>query len=254
MVKVKTWKRFQIYLIYEQYMKKNLLILILICTMDIILCAEESKYREDKGLQVQLLLNGGALIGYHFNDQIFFGVTSITNINDREAVTTFDNATVQSILLETEILPEGLYGKKYEQGRILTGQLRISPWNTSGFFLSFGGYQEGSRKETLYFDKRDRKIGDTTYSDTSIIIIVERDPVLAPLLGIGWNWINESGFSWGLDLTGGIVNDKITKATATVLTENTSVTSGDLAIEEEKYRKSSDLSASYFTIALGMNF
>ena len=52
---------------------------------------------------------------------------------------------------------------------------------------------------------------------------------MAPLLGIGWNWINESGFSWGLDLTGGIISDKITKATATVLTENTSVTSGDLA-------------------------
>ena len=234
-------------------MKRIFLILILIFKMNIIY-AEESKYREDKRLQVQLLLNGGVLIGYHFNDQIFLGVTSITNINDREAVTTFDNATVQSNLLEAEILPDGLYGKKYEQGRILTGQLRISPWNTSGFFLSFGGYQEGSRKETLYFDKRDRKIGDTTYSDTSIIIIVERDPVLAPLLGIGWNWINESGFSWGLDLTGGIVNDKITKATATVLTENTRVTSGDLAIEEEKYRKSSDLSASYFTIAIGMNF
>ena len=253
MVKAKTWKRFQKHLIYERYMKRIFLILILIFTLNIIY-AEESQYREDNGLQVQLLLNGGVLIGYHFNDQIFLGGTSITNINDREAVSTFDNATVKSNLLEAEILPEGLYGKKYEQGRILTGQLRISPWNTSGFFLSFGGYQEGSRKETLYFDKRDRKIGDTTYSDTSIIIIVERDPVLAPLLGIGWNWINESGFSWGLDLTGGIVNDKTTKATATVLTENTSVTSGDLAIEEEKYRKSSDLSASYFTIALGMNF
>ena len=253
MVKAKTWKRFQKHLICERYMKRLFLILILIFTLNIIY-AQESQYREDKGLQIQLLLNGGVLIGYHFNDQIFLGGTSITNINDREAVTTFDNATVQSILLEAEILPEGLYGKKYEQGRILTGQLRISPWNTSGFFLSFGGYQEGSRKETLYFDKRDRKIGDTTYSDTSIIIIVERDPVLAPLLGIGWNWINESGFSWGLDLTGGIINDKITKAKATVLTGNTSVTSGDLAIEEEKYRKSSDLSASYFTIALGMNF
>ena len=253
MVKAKTWKRFQINLIYERCMKRFFMILILIFTMNIIY-AEESKYREDKPLQVQLLLNGGALIGYHFNDQILLGITSITNINDREAVTTFDNATVQSNLLEAEILPEGLYGKTYEQGRILTGQLRISPWNTSGFFLSFGGYQEGSRKETLYFDKRDRKIGDTTYSDTSIKIIVERDPVLAPLLGIGWNWINESGFSWGLDLTGGIVNDKTTKATATLLTENTSVTSGDIAVEEEKYRKSSDLSASYFTIALGMNF
>ena len=232
-------------------MKRIFLILILIFTLNIIY-AEESKYREDKGLQVQLLINGGALIGYHFNDQIFLGGTSITNINEREA--TFDNATVQSSLLEAKILPEGLYGKKYEQGRILTGQLRISPWDTSGFFLSFGGYQEGSRKETLYFDRRDRKIGDTTYSDTSIIIIVERDPVLAPLLGIGWNWIYENGFSWGFDLTGGIVNEKITKAKATVLTENTSVTNGDLAIEEEKYRKSSDLSASYFTIAMGMNF
>ena len=151
MVKAKTWKRFQKHLIYERYMKRIFLILILIFTLNI-LYAEESQYREDKGLQVQLLLNGGVLIGYHFNDQIFLGVTSITNINDREAVTTFDNATVQSNLLEAEILPEGLYGKKYEQGRILTGQLRISPWNTSGFFLSFGGYQEGSRKETLYFD------------------------------------------------------------------------------------------------------
>tara|TARA_B100000945_G_scaffold318202_1_gene322562 strand:- start:727 stop:1485 length:759 start_codon:yes stop_codon:yes gene_type:complete len=252
-VKAKISKRFEFIRIYERYKKSILLILILIFTINIV-NAEESKYREEKGLQVQLLLNGGALIGYHFNDQVFLGVTSITNFNDREAVTTFDNATVQSILLEAEILPDGLYGKKYEQGRILTGQLRISPWNTSGFFISFGGYQEGSRKETLYFDERDRKIGDTTYSDTSIKIIVERDPVLAPLLGIGWNWINESGFSWGFDLTGGIINDKITKATATVLTENTSVTSGDLAIEEEKYRKSSDLSASYFTIALGMNF
>ena len=253
MVKAKTWKRFQKHLIYERYMKRIFLILILIFTLNIIY-AEESQYREDKGLQVQFLLNGGVLIGYHFNDQIFLGGTSITNINEGEAVTTFDNATVQSSLLEAKILPEGLYGKKYEQGRILTGQLRISPWNTSGFFLSFGGYQEGSRKETLYFDRRDRKIGDTTYSNTSIIIIVERDPVLAPLLGIGWNWIYENGFSWGFDLTGGIVNEKITKAKATVLTENTSVTNGDLAIEEEKYRKSSDLSASYFTIALGMNF
>ena len=181
MVKAKTWKRFQNHLIYERYMKRFFLILILIFTMNIIY-AEESKYREDKRLQVQLLLNGGVLIGYHFNDQIFLGVTSITNINDREAVTTFDNATVQSNLLEAEILPDGLYGKKYEQGRILTGQLRISPWNSSGFFLSFGGYQEGSRKETLYFDKWDRKIGDTTYSDTSIIFIVEREPVLAHLL------------------------------------------------------------------------
>lgn len=234
-------------------MKRIFLILILIFTLNIIY-AEESKYREDKGLQVQLLINGGALIGYHFNDQIFLGGTSITNINEREAVTTFDNATVQSSLLEAKILPEGLYGKKYEQGRILTGQLRISPWDTSGFFLSFGGYQEGSRKETLYFDRRDRKIGDTTYSNTTITIIVERDPVLAPLLGIGWNWIYENGFSWGFDLTGGIVNEKITKAKATVLTANTGVTNGDLAIEEEKYRKSSDLSASYFTIAMGMNF
>ena len=83
---------------------------------------------------------------------------------------------------------------------------------------------------------------------------MERNPVLAPILGIGWNWIYENGFSWGFDLTGGIVNEKITKAKATVLTENTSVTNGDLAIEEEKYRKSSDLSASYFTIAMGMNF
>ena len=231
-------------------MKRIFLILILIFTLNIIY-AEESQYREDKGLQVQFLLNGGILIGYHFNDQIFLGGTSISNI--KEAA--FDDAKNQYTgLLDTNILPEGLYGRKYEQERILTGQLRISPFDASGFFLSFGGYQEGSRKETLYFDKRDRKIGDTTYSDTSIIIIVERDPVLAPLLGIGWNWINESGFSWGLDLTGGIVNDQITKAKATVLTGNTSVTSGDLAIEEEKYRKSSDLSASYFTIALGMNF
>ncbi len=233
-------------------MKRIFLILILIFTLNIIY-AKESKYREDKGLQVQLLINGGALIGYHFNDQIFLGGTSITNINEVEAALDDDNK-IQSGLLDTEILPEGIYGKKYEQERILTGQLRISPWDTSGFFLSFGGYQEGSRKETLYFDRRDRKIGDTTYSNTSITIIVERDPVLAPLLGIGWNWIYENGFSWGFDLTGGIVNEKITKAKATVLTENTSVTNGDLAIEEEKYRKSSDLSASYFTIAMGMNF
>jgi len=251
--KPKTLKKFQNHLICERNMKRIFLILILIFTLNIIY-AEESKYREDKRLQVQLLINGGALIGYHFNDQIFLGGTSITNINEREAVTTFDNATVQSSLLEAKILPEGLYGKKYEQGRILTGQLRISPWDTSGFFLSFGGYQEGSRKETLYFDRRDRKIGDTTYSNTTITIIVERDPVLAPLLGIGWNWIYENGFSLGFDLTGGIVNEKITKAKATVLTANTGVTNGDLAIEEEKYRKSSDLSASYFTIAMGMNF
>jgi len=115
-------------------MKRIFLILILIFTLNIIY-AKESKYREDKGLQVQLLINGGALIGYHFNDQIFLGGTSITNINEREA--TFDNATVQSSLLEAKILPEGLYGKKYEQGRILTGQLRISPWDTSGFFSVF---------------------------------------------------------------------------------------------------------------------
>ena len=63
---------------------------------------------------------------------------------------------------------------------------------------------------------------------------MERDPVIAPLLEIGWNWINESGFSWRLDLTGGIIYDQISKAIATVLTESTIVTCADLAREEEK--------------------
>ena len=62
-------------------MKRIFLILILIFTLNIIY-AEESKYREDKGLQVQLLINGGALIGYHFNDQIFF--KWIQNYTNRE--------------------------------------------------------------------------------------------------------------------------------------------------------------------------
>ena len=76
-------------------------------------------------------------------------------------------------------------------------------------------------------------MGDSTYGDTYIIIIVDRDPVLATLLGNGCKWINESGFSSGLDLTGGIINDQITKATATVLTEKIILISGDLDIEEE---------------------
>ena len=102
LVKAKTSNSVEIIQICERYMKIIFSILILIFAINIV-NAEESKYREEKGLQVQLLLNGGVLIGYHFNDQIFLGVTSITNINDREAVTTFDNATLQSNLIEAEI-------------------------------------------------------------------------------------------------------------------------------------------------------
>ena len=63
---------------------------------------------------------------------------------------------------------------------------------------------------------------------------MERNPVIAPLLEIGWNWINESGFSWRLDLTGRIIFDQISQAIGSVLSESTIVTSGVLAREEEK--------------------
>ncbi len=63
---------------------------------------------------------------------------------------------------------------------------------------------------------------------------MERDQVIAPLLEIGWNRINESGFLWRLDLTGWIICDKISKTIATVLTQSTIVTSLDLGREEEK--------------------
>ena len=63
---------------------------------------------------------------------------------------------------------------------------------------------------------------------------MERDQVIATLLEIGWNRINESGFLWRLELTGGIIYDQISKAIATVLTKSTIVTSADLAREEEK--------------------
>ena len=82
-------------------MKSILLILILFFTLNNI-CAEESKYREDKGLQVQLLLNGGALIGYHFNNQIFLGVTSITNIN---IITILNIESIKLVLKFSENMP-----------------------------------------------------------------------------------------------------------------------------------------------------
>ena len=212
----------------------------------------ESKYREDKRVQLQVLL-GGALIGYHFNDQIFVGFSTISNMAQEDS--SLDNSTkIESRLISEEDLPTGLYGKKYEQQRIVTGQLRVSPFESSGFFLSVGSYQEGPRKETLYFDSRNRTIGNNSYNDTSMIIVIERDPVYAPLLGFGWNWIYDNGFSWGFDFEGGLVNEKVTKATAVITTNNTSVTSGDIALEEEKFRKSADLSTGYFTFAVGYNF
>ena len=64
-----------------------------------------------------------------------------------------------------------------------------------------------------------------------MIIVIERDPVYAPLLGFGWNWIYDNGFSWGFDFEGGLVNENATKATAEITTNNTSVTSGDIALE-----------------------
>ncbi len=214
--------------------------------------AEEASFREDQSLQLQLLMPGG-LIGYHFNKQIFFGFTSLSNVDTSTA--DIDNSTaVTSRLLSTEMVPEGLYGRTYSQSRVLTGQLRISPFDSSGFFLSFGGYQEGELRETLYFDSRTRTIGNNSYANTSLTMVVVRDPVLAPLFGFGWNWIYGNGISWGFDWTGGLVNEEVTQAKATITTNNSSVTSGDIALEEEKYSKTANLSAAYFTFALGMNF
>ena len=87
-----------------------------------------------------------------------------------------------------------------------------------------------------------------------MIIKIERDPVYAPLIGFGWNWIYDNGLSWGFDWEGGLINGNVTKATAEITTNNSNVSDGDIAIEEEKFIKSSDLSTGYFTFTLGYNF
>ncbi|HJO45112.1 MAG TPA: hypothetical protein QF683_10760 [SAR324 cluster bacterium] len=235
------------------YYKRIVVIILLFAQLFFVnILKGESKFREEKNIQLQILIGGG-LIGYHFNDQIFIGFSTISNMVQEDG--TMDNSSkVESRLIAEEDLPQGLYGKKYEQRRIVTGQLRISPFESSGFFLSFGSYQEGPRKETLYFDKRSRIIGNSSYNNTSMIIKIERDPVYAPLIGFGWNWIYDNGLSWGFDWEGGLINGNVTKATAEITTNNSNVSVGDIAIEEEKFIKSSDLSTGYFTVALGYNF
>ena len=55
------------------YYKRIVVIILLFAQLFFVnILKGESKFREEKNIQLQILIGGG-LIGYHFNDQIFIG-------------------------------------------------------------------------------------------------------------------------------------------------------------------------------------
>ena len=107
-----------------------------------------------------------------------------------------------SIFTDSEKLNEiGFQSKDYKQKGSSHIEIRISPSETSGFFFSGGGLWGASEKETLSTHSGTHKIGNTSYSNTTIKITAKQEDYEAtPIYGFGWNWIADWGISGGFSL------------------------------------------------------
>ncbi|MBF0350954.1 MAG: hypothetical protein HQM11_07965 [SAR324 cluster bacterium] len=218
--------------------------------------ADSGGSRKEYPLQIQAILPwGGAFLGYHVNENVMFGISTQAGAGIRSTDENNDGKPdndKESRILDEQ--PEGISDSSYNQGRSSTYQLRWSPSNNSGFFVAFGGYNDNGETERLQLDSRTRVIGNNTYENTDLKIILKRYPIWAPLLGIGWNWILDSGYSFGFDATTGLYNEYSTRLEVVTSTSNTAVTEEDLRLEEEKMISGSNFGAGHINLIIGINF
>ena len=185
--------------------------------------ANSGNSRNDSALQFQLTGTGGSTggasvglsLGYHISKSFYFGVNSFPQYQSAE-FNTFSNDNLSpstqtpisgsivktSIFTDSEKLNEiGFQSKDYKQKGSSHIEIRISPSETSGFFFSGGGLWGASEKETLSTHSGTHKIGNTSYSNTTIKITAkQKDYEATQILGFGWNWISDWGISGGFSL------------------------------------------------------
>ena len=211
-------------------MKKIYLIPLCMCLLFNSNIFADGKTRGEFPLQVQLLsgnVGAGPSIGYNLNDTIYIGGDILSRSDTASESTAAATGTFSTNLISA----------------------RFSTWDDSGFYLQVGaGNVDWSVKATDY-----EYIGNWpngTSSSDATVKIKWSGP--ASMIGLGWNWIGDSGFSGGL----GFQSIGVGEPEINVTDNEGQATATQIAEEKENYNSlySSYQSALNIYTNIGWNF
>lgn len=188
---------------------------------------EESRFthvkrRETRPIQLQLSQTfssanpysgapGAAFhLGYQFSPRLYFGWTSSffygdRNLRDESFSYHYDSGDKDWLFSDEEAHPFGQEGAMVTSSRldpIHLAELRVTPWDF-GLYFSFGLMQRGAQRSTTEFGMQSREIGANTYQ-TSLEATLDYELWYGAAIGMGFNYIFESGLVLGANIVSGI--------------------------------------------------
>ncbi|MBC8259980.1 MAG: hypothetical protein H8E38_13250 [SAR324 cluster bacterium] len=242
----------------KNYYRSLIFGICLLLTVPEILFADSAASRSTDPLQVQFDLGGS--IGYHLSDSLYFGALSSgylmlgfsgMGMSPKHGGEEHQEEGEEHEGEEMYHDSGGLHDTKGNYS-LKAMEMRYSPFSSSGFYLTLGYYQASGMSETIKYSAATRTIGATQYSNTDMQLKIERDSSTGPMLGLGWNWISDSGFSGGLGMVWGTtrINHKVQ-----VTSTSSAVSEADLqaeALEAEEHMSYARMVQP--RLAIGWNF
>lgn len=222
--------------------------------------------RESNPFQVQMVLTtgpsmpnggapgGGVHLGYQLSNAFYLGWTSSAffegrNIWDDHRSYRYEDDDDHDHWDHDKVYgQDGVKKIDSELDPIHLMELRITPWDF-GLYFSLGAMYRGKQTSTTTYKKDTRTIGENEY-DTALTAEVEYKEMYAGTLGIGFNYIFNSGFTLGTALNLGL-NAQTPDVTVSA-TEN--VSEEDLDYWKKQIEHNERQIPYLFTMSLGYAF
>lgn len=191
--------------------------------------------REKHPIQLQLLgssVGSGVSLGYHLNNLVFLGVDS--------SALTYEE--------ESQYSTGDVYEKIELDFSTAIALVRVSPFDSSGFYIQGGVVSRSWEATGTAYDPDN----DFTINPSNEWVIIKlKFPDTAANIGIGGNWIWDSGFSLGIGMgtiTGGAPTVELKYGGTTTVAE----AEAERQKIEDDAEQFSSIGYGYFTI--GWNF